>query len=260
MTAGLEPGKPNPSAGAATCLGVRPVAKRHHKVGDARGIDLLGGTPPLGRDLVLGLVPRPAKRVEVPRQRRNGRLGLAGVQVGLNLGKRPVVGKPPPTEALRDLSGCLGVVGSTSKWKPRTIQPSGTSNAGRRPSAVLAVTARSSLVSPGSTTTRLRPCGSWRYLNRSRMLTSKPRLCDTTGTSVLRAYHGAAASPRGAPRLPRRRPTRGCRERPAPAGRRRRGDRPRAARPYVVRYCQPRPLPRYAVTGIGWTPGRMRCR
>jgi hypothetical protein len=127
MTAGLEPGKPNPSAGAATCLGVRPVAKRHHKVGDARGIDLLGGTPPLGRDLVLGLVPRPAKRVEVPRQRRNGRLGLAGVQVGLNLGKRPVVGKPPPTEALRDLSGCLGVVGSTSKWKPRTIQPSGTS-------------------------------------------------------------------------------------------------------------------------------------
>jgi hypothetical protein len=231
MTAGLEPGKPNPSAGAATCLGVRPVAKRHHKVGDARGIDLLGGTPPPGRDLVLGLVPRPAKRVEVPRQRRDGRVGLAGVQVGLDLGKRPVVGEPPPTEALRDLSGCSGVVvdleaeaadnpalgdlktlaGAHQRprrhcqapcWRDRaashrspraghgygrpTALPS-SAEAGERVHQVVAG------LPPGSATTSLRPCGSWRYLNRSRMPTSKPRLCDTTGTSVLRAYHGGSS-------------------------------------------------------------------
>jgi hypothetical protein len=106
--AGLEPGEPDPPARTATSLGVRPVVQGDHQVGDPRRIRLLRGAPPPGRDRIFGLVPRPAKLIEVPRQQRDGRVGRAGVEVGLDLGERPVVGESPTAERLRDPSGLLG--------------------------------------------------------------------------------------------------------------------------------------------------------
>src|SRR5215218_6777216 len=106
--AGLEAGEPHWPAGAAARPDVRPVTKRRHQVGDAGGVGLLGGAPPPGCDLVLGLVPRPAELVEVPGQQRDSRVRGAGVEVGLDQAQRPVVGEPAAAEALRDPSGLLG--------------------------------------------------------------------------------------------------------------------------------------------------------
>jgi hypothetical protein len=98
----LEPGKPDPPAGPAAVLGVRPVAKGRDQVGDPRGVGLLGAGPPPRRNLVFGPVPLSADGRQVPCQRRDRRVGRPGVQVGLDLRKRPVVGEPAGAKMLGD--------------------------------------------------------------------------------------------------------------------------------------------------------------
>jgi hypothetical protein len=79
--AGLEPWEADLRALAAARLGVRPVVEPHYQVGDPRRIGFLGGAAPPGRHFVLDLVPRLAKLVEVPGQRRDRRIGGAGFEV-----------------------------------------------------------------------------------------------------------------------------------------------------------------------------------
>ena len=104
-TTRLEPWKAHPCAGcalAAAVLGLRPVVKRRHQVGDTRGICLLGAGRPPRRHLMLGPVPPLAQLVEAPRQQRDRGVGLAGVEVRFNLRKRPVVREAASTKMLRD--------------------------------------------------------------------------------------------------------------------------------------------------------------
>jgi hypothetical protein len=110
--AGLEVWESDPCALAAARLGVRPVMERLYQVGDPRCVSFLGCAAPPGRHFVLGLVPRLAKLVEVPGQRRDRRIGGASFEVGLRLAERPVVGIASRPEGLRDLgwlfeAGCL---------------------------------------------------------------------------------------------------------------------------------------------------------
>src|SRR6266508_3214316 len=66
------------------------------------GVGLLGAAGPPRSDLLLGLVPDPAQVVYVPLEQRHGGVGGAGVQVGLDLCQRPVVGEPASAEVLID--------------------------------------------------------------------------------------------------------------------------------------------------------------
>jgi hypothetical protein len=84
----LKRGNPT-RAPAAACLGIRPVVEPRYQVGNPRGIGFLGRTAPPGRHLVLGLVPRLTKLVEVPGQRWDRRIGSARIEVGPSPGRAP---------------------------------------------------------------------------------------------------------------------------------------------------------------------------
>src|SRR6266508_202395 len=195
-TTGLEPGEPDPTAGSVAVPGARPVLQCLYQVGDPAGVSLLGAGRPPRRDLILGLVPCPAEGRQRPRQRRDCRVGGAGIQISFDLRHRPVVGEPAGAEmpqderpllrggrlhlkppAARDpavgnlvvrppahqgpvpLAGSGGRLAQVTARMARLRAPRRPYNRAQKPvSTSIMSRTRSSPLSPGSTTTSRRPC------------------------------------------------------------------------------------------------------
>jgi hypothetical protein len=95
---GREPGEADPTPRAPAGLRGGPVLQCRHQIGYPRGVGLLRVLGPPRGNICLLTVPALAERRQGPGDALVGQVRRLGLQVGLHVGQRPVVGEAPGTE------------------------------------------------------------------------------------------------------------------------------------------------------------------